>query len=109
MWIQSNGSLSREEQQYGPWLWANLDHLQKPQVVRVRSYDMSQDNRETATGVSIRRIAKVQGQNMVDMVETQRNHDPNIFRNNVLNDRYIPQNLEFPLIQKTLISTDFEA
>ena len=70
---------------------------------------MSQDNRETATGVSIQWIAKVQGQNMVDMAETQRNHDLDIFGNNSLNDRYIPQNLEFPLIQKTLISTDFEA
>ena len=33
LWIQSNGSLSREEQQYGPWLKASPDHLQKPQLV----------------------------------------------------------------------------
>lgn len=51
----------------------------------------------------------MQGQNTVDMAETPRNHNPNIFGNNVPNDRYIPQNLKFPSIQKTSIPADFEA
>ena len=43
------------------------------------------------------------------MAETLRNHDPDIFRNNASNGRYIPQNLEFLSIQKTSIPVDFEA
>ena len=45
----------------------------------------------------------------MDMAETLRNHDPDIFRNNASNGRYIPQNLEFLSIQKTSIPVDFEA
>ena len=45
----------------------------------------------------------------MDMAERPRNRDHNIFGNNAPNDRCIPQNLEFPLIQKTSIPADFEA
>ena len=43
LWIQGKGSLSRDTQQYGPWLRASSDRLQKPQVVRVHGHDTQCD------------------------------------------------------------------
>ena len=42
LWIQSNGSLSQDSQQYGPWLRASPDRLQKPQVVKVGNHGAQQ-------------------------------------------------------------------
>ncbi|KAK9984749.1 hypothetical protein SO802_034274 [Lithocarpus litseifolius] len=42
LWIQSNGSLSQDSQQYGPWLRAGPDRLQKPQVVKVGTHGPQQ-------------------------------------------------------------------
>lgn len=101
LWMQSNGSLSRDKQQYGPWLRASPDCLQKPQVVRVKGHDTQRGDRGAT---SIRRVVTEQGQSTVGSVVPMSYHDSVICGN-----IHSPQNLEFPSIQNNSIPVDFEA
>ena len=108
LWIQSKGSLSRDIQQYGPWLRASSDRLQKPQVVRVRGHD-TQCDWGSAKSVSVQSNETIQGQNTVGPVVSMINQNPDISVNVEPAGLYAPQNLELPSIQKNSTLADFEA
>ena len=44
IWIRSNRSLQQQDQQYGAWLRANSDRLQKPQFVKVHVMTPGKDD-----------------------------------------------------------------
>ena len=48
-WVSSKETLRPEEKQFGPWLWAELDRLQRPQVVRVTKEHECEGRRVSST------------------------------------------------------------
>ncbi|KAL0000259.1 hypothetical protein SO802_019861 [Lithocarpus litseifolius] len=102
IWIPSNGSLSWDAQQYGPWLQASSDRLQKPQVVRVRGRDTQKGDRGSAKSASVRSTETVQGQNTMGPMVPICNQDP-VFSGNIAPFDF---SLQF---KKNSIPADFEA
>ena len=110
LWIKSNGSLNRDAQPYGPWLRASPDRLQKPQVVRVSCQDTHQVNHSTKSLGNLCRTAVEHVGSIGYTLQHKLLSNPNISITSSPPVHHVPEDLEFPSIQKILaIPIDFEA
>lgn len=109
LWIQSNGSLSQDSQQYGSWLWASPDHPQKPQVVKVGNHGAQQSlNSVVYTAVTQSMVVQAVSTTVSSWQSKSLNSgNPGITTPTDLN---IPRNTELPSIQNNSnVLADFEA
>ena len=57
MWLSSRGKLSKEKQQFGPWLRAELEKSQCKSVVSVPGFGKASDGKPRAEANMIARVA----------------------------------------------------